>query len=287
MFRKNESMSLHTTFRVGGPADLFAEPESMESFVELVRTCLAEHTPYSVIGNGSNLLVGDRGYRGMIIALGKGLSKSKVTGNVMEAQAGTLLSAAANTAAKNSLRGMEFASGIPGSLGGAIVMNAGAYGSEMKDVLSEIRILEADGSLSVVTPEELELDYRSSNIPALNRTVLSAKLVLQDGDEEEILSEMKELNTRRKEKQPLEYPSAGSTFKRPAGFFAGKLIQDAGLSGLRIGGAKVSEKHCGFIINAGNATAADIRDLIWEVQKRVKDNSGVELETEVRMIGEF
>ena len=286
IYRKNEPMKLHTTFRIGGPADVYAEPESAEELAELISVCEGSGTPYLVIGHGSNLLVGDGGFRGTVICLGKAFGDIRVDGDCIEAQAGALLGTVANAALEHSLAGMEFASGIPGSVGGALVMNAGAYGGEIKDILESAEILETDGSRCVVTGEELELGYRTSNILPLGRTVLSARFRLAKGDPEEISAKMKDLNGRRKEKQPLEYPSAGSTFKRPEGYFAGKLIEDAGCKGLTVGGAQVSEKHAGFVINIGDATAEDVEELIRQVQKRVLDQSGVMLEPEIKMTGE-
>ena len=287
ILRKNEPMSLHTTFRVGGPADVYAEPEDEWELRELMDTCEAAGTPYLLIGHGSNLLIGDGGFRGTVICLGKAFSEITVDGEVITARAGALLSAVANTALEHGLTGMEFASGIPGSVGGALVMNAGAYGGEIRDILLSADILEMDGTADRTDAEGLELGDRTSNITALGRTVLGASFRLKKGDPAEIEAKMKDLNGRRKEKQPLEYPSAGSTFKRPEGYFAGKLIQDAGLKGFSIGGAQVSEKHAGFVINKGNATAKDILDLIKEVQRRVFEDAGVRLETEIRMAGEF
>ena len=287
ILRKNEPMSLHTTFRVGGPADVYAEPEDEWELRELMDTCEAAGTPYLLIGHGSNLLIGDGGFRGTVICLGKAFSEITVDGEVITARAGALLSAVANTALEHGLTGMEFASGIPGSVGGALVMNAGAYGGEMKDVLETADILEMDGSLCRVAAEELELGYRSSNIASLGRTVLGAEFRLTPGDPEEIFAKMQELNARRKEKQPLEYPSAGSAFKRPEGHFAGKLIEDAGLKGFRVGGAEVSAKHAGFVVNVQNATAADVRELLSRVQETVFQKSGVKLEPEIRFVGEF
>ena len=287
ILRKNEPMRLHTTFRVGGPADVYAEPEDEWELRELLDTCEAARTPYLLIGHGSNLLIGDGGFRGTVICLGKAFSDIAVDGEVITARAGALLSAVANTALEHGLTGMEFASGIPGSVGGALVMNAGAYGGEIRDILLSADILEMDGSADRTDADGLELGYRSSNITALGRTVLGASFRLKKGDPAEIEAKMKDLNGRRKEKQPLEYPSAGSTFKRPEGYFAGKLIEDAGLKGFSIGGAQVSEKHAGFVINKDNATAKDILDLIKEVQRRVFENAGVRLETEIRMAGEF
>ena len=287
ILRKNEPMRLHTTFRVGGPADVYAEPEDEWELRELLDTCEAAGTPYLLIGHGSNLLIGDGGFRGTVICLGKAFSDIAVDGEVITARAGALLSAVANTALEHGLTGMEFASGIPGSVGGALVMNAGAYGGEIRDILLSADILEMDGSADRTDADGLELGYRSSNISALGRTVLGASFRLKKGDPAEIEAKMKDLNGRRKDKQPLEYPSAGSTFKRPEGYFAGKLIEDAGLKGFSIGGAQVSEKHAGFVINKDNATAKDILDLIREVQRRVFENAGVCLETEIRMAGEF
>ena len=287
ILRKNEPMRLHTTFRVGGPADVYAEPEDEWELREILDTCEAAGTPYLLIGHGSNLLIGDGGFRGTVICLGKAFSDIAVDGEVITARAGALLSAVANTALEHGLTGMEFASGIPGSVGGALVMNAGAYGGEIRDILLSADILEMDGSADRTDADGLELGYRCSNITALGRTVLGASFRLKKGDPAEIEAKMKDLNGRRKEKQPLEYPSAGSTFKRPEGYFAGKLIEDAGLKGFSIGGAQVSEKHAGFVINKDNATAKDILDLIKEVQRRVFENAGVRLETEIRMAGEF
>lgn len=240
-----------------------------------------------MIGNGSNLLVGDGGIRGAVIALGRSFARVAVNGTEVRAEAGALLSNVASAALKASLAGMEFASGIPGSVGGAVFMNAGAYGGEMKDILLSAAVLERDGSIREAGPEELELGYRTSNIGARGRTVLAATFRLTPGNAEEISAKMKELNARRREKQPLEFYSAGSTFKRPAGYFAGKLIEEAGLRGFRVGGAQISEKHCGFVINRGDATSADIRKLIGETVRRVREQSGVTLEPEVKMIGEF
>ena len=260
IYRTNEPMKLHTTFRIGGPADVYAEPESAEELMELISVCEGSGTPYMILGHGSNILVGDGGIRGTVICLGKAFAEIRVDGDCIEAQAGALLGAVASTALEHGLAGMEFASGIPGSVGGALVMNAGAYGGEIKDILESAEILETDGSRCAVTAEELELGYRTSNILPLGRTVLSARFRLKPGDPEEIAAKMKDLNGRRKDKQPLEYPSAGSTFKRPEGYFAGKLIEDAGCKGLTVGGAQVSEKHAGFVINIGDATAKDVLD---------------------------
>lgn len=287
IIRKNEPMRLHTSFHIGGPADTYAEPENIDELRELISICEGSGTAYAVIGHGSNLLVGDGGFRGTIICLGRAFSEITVSGECIRAQAGALLGAVANAALEHGLSGLEFASGIPGSVGGTTVMNAGAYGGEMRDVLEEVTLLEMDGSLCRVPAQELELGYRTSNIPALGRIVLEAGYRLKSGKPEDIAARMQEFNSRRKEKQPLEYPSAGSTFKRPEGYFAGQLIDEAGCKGLRIGGAQISEKHAGFLINTGDATAADVLTLICEVKRRVLEHSGVELHPEVRMLGEF
>lgn len=284
---KNESMKSHTTFRVGGPADYFVVPGDAEELRKLILLCRKEQMPYYVLGNGSNLLVGDRGVRGVVIQIYKEMNQIRVDGDILTAQAGASLAAVANSALEHGLTGFEFAAGIPGTLGGASVMNAGAYGGELKDVLVSVRVLTKEGEILTLSNKELKLGYRTSIIPEKGYIVLEASIRLCHGDKEEIKSRMDELREKRVSKQPLEYPSAGSTFKRPAGYFAGKLIQDAGLSGFTVGGAQISEKHSGFVINTGSATAADIRVLIYQVSQRVKEASGVELEPEVKQIGEF
>ena len=241
----------------------------------------------TVIGNGSNLLVGDKGIRGLVIEVGAHMNAVEVHGNILRAQAGALLSQVAAKAAAAGLGGMEFAAGIPGSMGGAVTMNAGAYGGEMKDVIREVTVLTPECEQKVLSREELDLSYRHSCIPKNHFLVLEAELSLTPAPEQEIRAKMAELREKRVEKQPLEYPSAGSTFKRPEGYFAGKLIMDAGLRGYAVGDAQVSEKHCGFVINRENATAAEILQLMKDVQQRVKKQSGVTLEPEVKMIGEF
>lgn len=284
---EQESMKKHTTFRIGGPADVFVVPDTVGKAAEAVRICKEQGVPYYILGNGSNLLVSDEGYRGVVIQIYKNLSAIEIGGDVICAQAGAMLSAIAKRALAASLTGLEFASGIPGTLGGACVMNAGAYGGEMKDVLSEVTVLDENGNMKVLPAGELELGYRSSALSKNGWTALSAKLQLAHGDYEKIAARMEELKEKRTTKQPLDMPSAGSTFKRPEGYFAGKLIMDAGLRGFSVGGAQVSEKHCGFVVNTGEATAADVRELIAEVVRRVKENSGVTLEPEVKMLGEF
>lgn len=281
-----EPMSRHTTFRTGGPADLLLEP-TMEELPEVVDYCRKQQIPLTVIGNGSNLLVSDAGINGVVLEIGKQMSGIAIEGELLHVQAGALLSAVAAKAAAQSLTGMEFASGIPGSIGGAVVMNAGAYGGEMKDILVDVQVLTGKGEICTIPLERLELSYRHSALMERGDIVLSATLRLKKGDPEAIRAYMDELKEKRVSKQPLEYPSAGSTFKRPEGYFAAKLIEDAGLKGFTVGGAQVSEKHSGFVINRDHATAEDIRGLMKQVQRRVMDEFGVHLEPEVRMIGRF
>lgn len=283
---EQERMKKHTTFRIGGPADLFVTPQTKEAVAKTVRICREQGVPYYVIGNGSNLLVKDNGYRGVIIQLYKNFSAIAVEGEVLTAQAGAMLSVIAKQALAYGLTGFEFASGIPGTIGGAAVMNAGAYGGEMKDVFEAVTVLTREGELKTVAADELKLGYRYSVIPENGWIVLEVRLKLAQGDPEQIRSCMEELKEKRVTKQPLDLPSAGSTFKRPEGYFAGKLIMDAGLRGFSVGGAQVSEKHCGFVVNTGEATAQDVLGLIAAVQRRVKETSGVTLEPEVKVIGE-
>ena len=282
----NELMSRHTTFRVGGPADFFVTPKTKEDVRDVIRVCKEVGMPYYIIGNGSNLLVSDAGYRGVIVQIYKEMNEVKVEGDLVKAQAGALLSGIAAKALGAELSGFEFASGIPGTIGGACVMNAGAYGGEMKDVLEFVTVLTGEGKIIELGRNELELGYRTSVIAKKGYIVLGAVLKLERGDGEKIKTYMDELKEKRVTKQPLEYPSAGSTFKRPEGYFAGKLIEDAGLRGFQVGGAQVSEKHCGFVINRDHATAADIMELMRQVQIRVKENSGVDLEPEVKRLGD-
>ena len=285
--RQNEPMKNHTTFRVGGPADIFLTP-SAEELPAVLSVCREEQMPVTVIGNGSNLLVGDQGIRGVVICIGFGMRGIRVDGEKIFLEAGVTLAAAAQQAAKAGLTGLEFASGIPGTFGGAVVMNAGAYGGEMKDVIVSVRVISEDGEILTLSKEELDLSYRHSVIPERGYLVIDGELLLtREKDPDQITERMEELKKKRIEKQPLEYPSAGSTFKRPEGYFAGKLIMDAGLRGFSVGGAAVSEKHCGFVINQGNATAADICALMDEVTRIVKEKYAVTLEPEVKKVGEF
>ena len=282
-----EAMSQHTTFKIGGPADYFLMPDNGEDVGRVIKICKEKEIPYFILGNGSNLLVGDGGYRGAVIQIYRNMSSVTVEGNEITAQAGALLSAVAAAAKNASLTGFEFAGGIPGTIGGAVVMNAGAYGGEMKDVLTEVTVMNAEGDIFTLPTEELELGYRTSIIKTAGYIVLEAKIRLKEGDPEVIRETMKDLTIRRTTKQPLEYPSAGSTFKRPEGYFAGKLIMDSGLAGYQVGGAQVSEKHCGFVINAGDATARDVRTLMDNVRDIVYKKYGVTLEPEVKFLGEF
>lgn len=282
-----EPMSKHTTFRIGGPADFYLCPHSTKEVQQTVQICKEENLPYFILGNGSNLLVSDKGYRGAIIQLWKNFSDISVKDCCITAKAGALLSKVAAEALEEGLTGMEFASGIPGTIGGAVFMNAGAYGGEMKDIIKEVKVLDDQGEIRVLSNEEMKLGYRTSIVKEKGYTVLSAVLQLKRGEVSVIRETMEDLKNRRTSKQPLDMPSAGSTFKRPEGYFAGKLIMDSGLRGFSVGGAQVSEKHCGFVVNKGGATAEDVTALIREVQRRVKEKFGVELETEVRFLGEF
>lgn len=284
--RQEEPMKNHTTFRIGGPAEYYICPKKDETAVIL--SAAGEcNIPVTIIGNGSNLLVADSGIRGLVLEIGNGMCEVFAEGNTIRAQAGALLSKVAQTAANAGLSGLEFASGIPGSVGGAVTMNAGAYDGEMKHVVSLVTVLTPEGKELVLSSEELEFSYRHSCIPRNGYLVLEAQFLLTPGDKEEISEKMAGFRDRRIEKQPLEYPSAGSTFKRPQGYFAGKLIMDAGLRGYMVGGAQVSEKHCGFVINKNNATAADVRQLMTDVQNKIREQFGVSLEPEVKMIGDF
>jgi len=283
----DEPMSQHTTFRIGGPADVFAMPENYEQIREVLRLCKEEKLPFFVLGNGSNLLVSDKGYQGVIIQMYRNLSKITVEGTCIRAAAGALLSGIAAEAKQASLTGFEFAGGIPGTLGGAVVMNAGAYGGEMKDVLKEVTVMDSQGEIFTIPAEKMEFGYRTSIVKTAGYVVLEAVISLKQGEQEAIKAVMRDLTERRTSKQPLEFPSAGSTFKRPEGYFAGKLIMDSGLRGYRVGGAQVSEKHCGFVINTGDATAQDVRTLMSDVRRIVKEKFGVTLEPEVKFLGDF
>ncbi len=281
----NEEMKKHTTFRIGGPASVFVEVEKEEDLVTAVKLCRQEQVPFFILGNGSNLLVSDTGYDGVVLHIGAGIRKISVEGTQITAQAGAMLSQVAHAALEHGLTGMEFAAGIPGSLGGACMMNAGAYGGEMSQILTSVRALSPEGEIVELPVEMLDLGYRHSMMMEKSYIVLSAEIHLETGDKETIHARMDELKAQRTSKQPLDMPSAGSTFKRPEGAFAGKLIMDAGLRGYRVGDAMVSEKHCGFVVNAGHATAQDVCQLIRDVHEIVKEKFDKELDPEIRFLG--
>ena len=281
----DEPMSRHTTFRIGGPADVMFLPESAEQVRMAVQAARETGMPWMILGNGSNMLVRDGGIRGLVIALCEGFAGVKVEGNIISAQAGASLARVASTAQAAGLTGLEFASGIPGSLGGGCAMNAGAYGGQLSDVLLDAEVL-LDGEIRRLGRDDMEMGYRTTMPLRSGSVVLSARFVLAPDDPAAIGERMRELNARRREKQPLNLPSAGSTFKRPEGRFAGTLIEQTGLKGRSVGGAQVSEKHAGFIVNTGGATAADVIALIKVVQDEVEARFGVRLEPEVRVLGE-
>ncbi len=282
-----EPMSRHTTFKVGGPADCLVCPQNVEQLKGVLNYLTKVEIPYFVVGNGSNLLVSDAGYRGVIVKVGEALSQVRVEGNCMVAGAGASLAKVARTAWEHGLTGLEFAAGIPGTVGGALIMNAGAYDGEMKMVVSQVTVVDPYGSEMILDNETMEFGYRTSALKSQKFVATECVFSLEPGDPRQIKAKMDDFAGRRRDKQPLEYPSAGSTFKRPEGYFAGKLIQDAGLGGMQVGGAQVSTKHCGFVINTGDATAKDIKILIEFIQDKVKDTFGVDLEPEVIRLGEF
>ena len=281
----DEPMKKHISFRVGGPADILVKPNTEEELSALVKLIKKENIPYLIIGNGSNLLVKDGGIRGVVIELSDNFNNFEIHGNLINAQSGALLSIVGKAALREELKGFEFASGIPGTLGGALAMNAGAYGGEMKHIVKSVRLMDMDGNIHELTNEEMEFDYRKSILSRENYIVLSAVIELEKGNYDEIKEKMADFTQRRVTKQPLSLPSAGSTFKRPPGHFAGKLIEDSGLRGLTLRGAQVSEKHCGFVVNLGNATAKDLLDLMYVVKSTVNAKYGVMLEEEVKILG--
>lgn len=283
----DEPMSRHTTFRVGGPAECMVLIEQEEELLKLVPYLNQIEQDYFILGNGSNLLVGDKGYRGIVIKLGEGMNRITADGDHIYVQAGALLSQTAAAARDAGLSGMEFAAGIPGSIGGGVVMNAGAYDGEMKQITESVKVMDQEGKILVLDNDTMEFGYRTSIIKNRPFIVLEVVLRMQEGQKEEIQAKMDELMAKRQSKQPLNYPSAGSTFKRPEGYFAGKLIMDAGMRGYRIGDAQVSDKHCGFVVNIGKAAAADVKEVIEEVQERVKERFHVNLEPEVIFLGDF
>lgn len=282
-----EPMAAHTTFRAGGPAECFIEIENAQQLQKIQRYLYQVEYPFVVVGNGSNLLVSDTGYQGIVLQIGKKMSKIETSGNVITAQSGASMAQVAAAAWQNGLTGLEFASGIPGTVGGGVVMNAGAYGGELSQVVTEVQVLDKNSEFLTLDNDTMEFGYRKSTIRRRPFIVTEVVFALSPEDPAKIRARMDELAVRRREKQPLEFPSAGSTFKRPEGYYAGELIMNAGLRGFQVGGARVSDKHCGFVINAGNASAADIMDVIWEVQRRVKERFGVELEPEVVFLGDF
>lgn len=283
-YRQNEPMRAHTTFKIGGEADIFIIPASPAALISAVKKCTELEITYSILGNGSNLLVSDGGIEGAVISLA-GINGISAEGEKITCGAGAMLSSVCLKALSLSLTGLEFAYGIPGTAGGALYMNAGAYGGQMADVIESAECLTASGEIKTLKKEDMRLGYRSSVFKKGGLIIISLTLALKKGDKAEIKAEMDELLNRRKQKQPLEYPSAGSTFKRPEGYFAGALIEKNGLKGLSVGGAQVSEKHAGFVINRGGATAADVKALIGKIQKKVFENDGVMLEPEVIFTG--
>ncbi len=277
----------YTSFKLGGPADIFFRPNDNEDLRNMINFCRERELEYFVLGRGSNVLVGDKGFRGIVISLGENFSSYEVDGNTVKAQAGIALSKLADIILDASLTGFEFASGIPGSLGGAVYMNAGAYGGEIKDVLVNATVLTKAGEILELSNADLDFGYRKTKVMEMGAIVLEASFSFEKADRTEIQAKMEDLNSRRREKQPLEFPSAGSTFKRPEGYYAGKLIMDSGLAGYRVGGASVSAKHCGFVINDRGATSAEVVRLIDDIKARVFENFEVEMECEVRFVGEF
>lgn len=282
----DEPMSRHTTFEIGGPVDCLIFPASLRETQKVLKLVKAYHLPLTILGNGSNILVRDKGIRGVVVKFGKPMSAIRCEGTRIIAGAGALLKDVAEYAADHSLAGLEYACGIPGSIGGAVFMNAGAYDGETKNVAEAVRAVDKDGNVHTFNRNELALGYRHSVFQTNGEAVCEVELQLQPGDARKIRAKIADFTERRKSRQPLDMPSAGSTFKRPEGYFAGTLIEQTGLKGLAVGGAQVSVKHAGFVVNAGGATAADVENLIHEVQRRVKEQHGVELHPEVRMIGE-
>jgi len=283
----NEPMKNHTSFKLGGPADIFIEPDNEEELAKAIKSLREHSIPYYIIGNGSNLLVSDKGLRGAVVKIGEKIGSVNFDKDRIIAECGILLSTLSKMAAKCRLSGMEFASGIPGALGGAVAMNAGAYGGEMKDIVEWVEVLDQDLKLKKLQNHEMEFGYRKSIVEPRKYIVIRCCIKLTEGNQDEINRVMAELTEKRKTKQPLHLPSAGSTFRRPEGYFAGKLIEDAGLRGFSMGGAQVSPLHCGFVVNNGDATARDVYDLIRHVQKTVYEKFNVKLETEVKILGEI
>ena len=284
--KTDEPMKKHISFKVGGPADFLVKPKTEEELAKVIKFAKEENIPYLVIGNGSNLLVKDGGIRGIVIELSDNFNNFEIEGNIIKAQSGALLSILGRNALRNSLTGIEFAAGIPGTLGGALAMNAGAYGGEMKDVVKSVRLMDTDGNIVEFTNEQMEFEYRRSILSRTDYIVLSAVMELKEGNVDEIKEVMADYSNKRTTKQPLNFPSAGSTFKRPEGHFAAKLIDDCGLRGLTLRGAQVSDKHCGFVINKDGADAKAILDLMFVVKSTVNAKFGIMLEEEVKILGE-
>lgn len=282
----DEPMKKHISFRVGGPADILVKPRTEEQLRGVFSLIKKENIPYLVIGNGSNLLIKDGGIRGIVIEISDNFNSFNIEGNKLTVQSGALLSIVGKAVLRAELKGFEFAAGIPGTIGGALAMNAGAYGGEMKDMVKSVRLMDTDGNIVEFSSEEMEFDYRRSILSKTDYVVLSAEIELEKGNYDEIKTKMADFTQRRVTKQPLSLPSAGSTFKRPEGYFAGKLIEDSGLRGLTLRGAQVSEKHCGFVVNLGNANAKDLLDLMYVVKSTVKTKFGIMLEEEVKILGE-
>lgn len=285
-FRENEPMKAHTSFRIGGPADILVIPSDANQLEKVVKEARTEGIPLTIIGNGSNVLVKDKGIRGVVVKLGNALRSMECRGDKLNAEAGVSLAAIANKAAACGLTGLEFAVGIPGSLGGAVFMNAGAYDGEMRKVVAQVTVLTVEGKIEVLSNEDLEFGYRHSSIQDNGAIIISVEMQLAKGDINEIRAKMADFTKRRTTKQPLDIPNAGSMFRRPPGYYAGTLIEEAGLKGYMVGDAQVSTKHAGFVVNVGNATAADVLRLIGEVQDKVYAHAGVRLEPEVRIYGE-
>ncbi|MGX4601459.1 UDP-N-acetylmuramate dehydrogenase [Faecalimicrobium sp. JNUCC 81] len=282
----DEPMKKHISFRVGGPADILVKPRTEEQLRGVFSLIKKENIPYLVIGNGSNLLIKDGGIRGIVIEISDNFNSFNIEGNKLTVQSGALLSIVGKAVLRAELKGFEFAAGIPGTIGGALAMNAGAYGGEMKDMVKSVRLMDTDGNIVEFSSEEMEFGYRRSILSKTDYVVLSAEIELEKGNYDEIKTKMADFTQRRVTKQPLSLPSAGSTFKRPEGYFAGKLIEDSGLRGLTLRGAQVSEKHCGFVVNLGNANAKDLLDLMYVVKSTVKTKFGIMLEEEVKILGE-
>ncbi|MEG1310441.1 MAG: UDP-N-acetylmuramate dehydrogenase [Romboutsia sp.] len=282
----DEPMKNHISFRVGGPADILVKPRTEEQLKYVITLIKRENIPYLIIGNGSNLLIKDGGIRGIVVEISDNFNNFEIEDNTLKVQSGALLSIIGKAVLREGLKGFEFAAGIPGTIGGALAMNAGAYGGEMKDMVKTVRLMDTDGNIINFTNEQMEFEYRRSVLSKTEYIVLSTEIELEKGNYDEIKATMADFTQRRVTKQPLSLPSAGSTFKRPKGYFAGKLIEDSGLRGLTLRGAQVSEKHCGFVVNLGSANAKDLLDLMYVVKSTVKNKFGVMLEEEVKILGE-